>query len=107
MSRNKPTWGRLDLRSVKSPHDLPEEFNLAAALLDRHLVEGRGERIALRGPAGTLTYEELYRLTSQVGHAFRALGLEREQRVLLLLRDSPEFIGGFLGGMKIGGGAVG
>ena len=103
----KLSWGLLDLRSVKSPHDLPEEFNLAAALLDRHLVEGRGQRIALRGPAGTLTYEELYRLTSQVGHAFRALGLEREQRVLLLLRDSPEFIACFLAAMKIGAVPVG
>ncbi|MBI4464423.1 MAG: benzoate-CoA ligase family protein, partial [Acidobacteria bacterium] len=103
----KLSWGSLDLRSVKGPKDLPEEFNLAAALLDRHLAEGRGARMALRGPAGNLTYEQLYRLTNQAGHAFRSLGLQREQRVLLLLRDSPEFIACFLAAMKIGAVPVG
>jgi benzoate-CoA ligase len=96
------SWGEKNLRDVQRPADLPEEFNLAAALLDRHLAEGRGAQWALRGPAGDLTYEQLYRLTSQAGNALRALGLDSEQRVLLLLRDSPEFIACFLGAMKIG-----
>ena len=96
------SWGEMNLRTVKSPEELPEEFNLAAALLDRHLAEGRGSRMALRGPAGNLTYEQLYQFTNQAGHALRALGLDREQRVLLLLRDSPEWIATFLGAMKIG-----
>ena len=96
------SWGDKDLRKVKSPEDLPEIFNFATALLDRHLAEGRGSRVALLGPAGTLTYTELVRLANQAGNALRALGVEREDRVLLLLRDSPEFIATFLGAMKIG-----
>ena len=96
------SWGDKDLRKVKSPEDLPEIFNFATALLDRHLAEGRGSRVALLGPAGTLTYTELVRLANQAGNALRALGVERENRVLLLLRDSPEFIATFLGAMKIG-----
>ncbi len=75
---------------------------MAAALLDRHVAEGRESQTALLGPAGNLTYGQLYRLTNQAGHALRALGLQREQRVLLLLRDSPEFIACFLAAMKLG-----
>ncbi|MBI2819338.1 MAG: AMP-binding protein, partial [Acidobacteria bacterium] len=96
------SWGDKDLRKVKSPEELPEIFNFAAALLDRHLAEGRGSRVALLGPAGTLTYAELVRLANQAGNALQALGVERENRVLLLLRDSPEFIATYLGAMKIG-----
>jgi len=96
------SWGDKDLRKVRTPEDLPEMFNFAAALLDRHLAEGRGSRIALLGAAGTLTYAELVRLANQAGNALRALGVDRENRVLLLLRDSPEFIACYLGAMKIG-----
>ena len=96
------SWGELDLRSVRSPEELPEEFNLTAALLDRHIVEGRGNNRALVGPAGNLSYEQLYRLTNQVGNAMRALGVGREDRVLLILRDSPEAAASFLAAMKIG-----
>src|SRR3990167_1208927 len=81
------SWGDKDLRKVRTPEDLPEMFNFAIALL---------------GAAGTLTYAELVRLANQAGNALRALGVDRENRVLLLLRDSPEFIACYLGAMKIG-----
>ena len=101
-SRIRFSWGDRDLRTIRGPEELPEEFNFASALLDRHIAEGRGGQMALWGPAGNLTYEQLYHFTNQTGHALRALGLEPEQRVLLLLRDSPEFIATYLGAMKIG-----
>lgn len=101
-SRIRFSGGARDLRTVRDPAELPEEFNFAVALLDRHLAAGRGAQMALRGPAGSYTYEQLYRFTNQTGHALRSLGLEPEQRVLLLLRDSPEFIAAYLGAMKIG-----
>jgi benzoate-CoA ligase len=96
------TWGDNDLRAVKSPGDLPDVFNFAAALLDRHLAEGRGAQAALLGPAGAYTYEEMVKLANRAGNALRQLGVERENRVLVLLRDSPEFIATYLGAMKIG-----
>ncbi len=104
--KRQMSWGDLDLRSVSSPEQLPEEFNFAAALVDRHVAEGNGSRMALRGPAGDLTYAELYHMVNRVGHAMRAAGVEREDRVLLLLRDSPEFIASFIAAMKIGAVAV-
>ncbi len=77
-------------------------FNLATALVDAHVAEGRGERAAIRYEGRTLTYAEVARQVDRVGNALRSLGLEREERVALLLPDSPEFVATFLGAMKIG-----
>jgi benzoate-CoA ligase len=99
---NGLSWGDKELQAVRSPEDLPETFNFAAMLLDRHLAEGRGSRIALRGPAGDYTYEQLTQYANRTANALRWLGLRREHRVILLLRDSPEFIATYLGAMKMG-----
>jgi benzoate-CoA ligase len=101
-SKSALGWGDKELQAVRSAEDVPEIFNLAAALLDRHLAEGRGSRKALLGPAGTFTYDQLVKFANQAGNALRGMGLEREQRVLILLRDSPEFVATYLGAMKIG-----
>lgn len=101
------SWGDRDLRAIRSPEEVPEQFNFATVLLDRHLAAGRGGQMALWGPAGNLTYEQLYHLANRAGNALRALGLKPEQRVLLLLRDSPEFIATYLGAMKMGAVPVG
>src|SRR5476649_1836138 len=95
------SWRNMDFRAVTSPQELPEVFNFATALLDRRIVEGRGSRKALLGPLDAFTYDQLYRLTNQVGNAMLSLGVQPEDRVLLLLRDSPEFVACFLAAMKI------
>ena len=41
-------------------------------------------------------------MVNRVGNALRGLGVEMENRVLLLLYDSPEFAASFFGAMKIG-----
>ena len=38
----------------------PAVFNACDYLLDRHIRAGRGDRLALTGPAGDLTYAELH-----------------------------------------------
>ncbi len=79
-----------------------ERFNLAAALLDEQLSAGRGARPALRFEGETLTYADVAGLAAQVGHGLRALGLGPEERVAMLLPDSPQFIATFLGAVRIG-----
>ncbi len=81
---------------------LPDTFNMASLLVDRHLEAGAGEREALLHPGGSLSYRELWESVNRAAHLFRTLGVEPEQRVLLLLPDSPEFIFAFLGAMKAG-----
>lgn len=92
----------LALTPSGAPRELPETFNMTTLLLDRHLEAGLGERPAVLSEAGTLSYEALYRLASRAGHALRALGLRREERVALLLPDCPEFLAVFLGAMRLG-----
>jgi benzoate-CoA ligase len=79
-----------------------ELFNLSAVLLDEHLAAGRGDRPALRYEGATLSYSDVSRLVARAGNALRALGVDMEDRVALLLPDSPEFVATFLGAIRIG-----
>lgn len=81
---------------------LPEQFNAASAFLDLNLQEGRGSRPAVFYQNQTYTYAQIAELANRVGNGLRDLGIEQEQRVALLLLDSPEFAAAFFGGMKIG-----
>ena len=82
--------------------ELPATFNMTTRLLDHHLEAGRGDRVAIRFRGQTIRYAELAHEVARVAHALRALGVQMEQRVMLLLPDCPEFIAVFLGAMRIG-----
>ncbi len=81
---------------------LPEHFNVATYFLDRHLAEGRGTHTAIFFDGETYTYAQIAELTNRVGNALLDLGIEIEQRVALLLLDSPQFAATFFGAIKIG-----
>ena len=76
--------------------------NNASAILFDNLDKGRGDRPAAHGPAGTLSYRELCGLASQYGHAFRAFGLRRGERVVLFMDDTPSCAAAFFGAMRAG-----
>jgi benzoate-CoA ligase family protein len=82
--------------------DIPESFNAASAFIDRHLVEGRGERIALRWNEQGITYAQLAANVNRAGNALRRLGVRPEERVVMAVLDSPEFVYSFWGAVKIG-----
>jgi benzoate-CoA ligase family protein len=86
--------------------DLPEKFNVADHFVDRHVREGRGGRTAIICRDRTLTYAQLAEEVGRVGNGLRKLGVQEEQRVLLLLPDCPEFVAAYFGVMKIGAVAV-
>jgi benzoate-CoA ligase family protein len=77
-------------------------MNLATAFLDRNVAEGRGDRTALTGPAGSCTYAELAELSNRVGNALLELGVQAHERVLLALADSVEFVATWYAVQKIG-----
>jgi len=85
-----------------TPTLIPERFNAASFFVDRHVAEGRGERVAFHHEGGTLTYAGLQERANRAGNALQALGVEREQRVLCLLLDTPDFLAAFWGALKIG-----
>ena len=81
---------------------LPERYNAGVGFLDGALEKGWGERIAIRAPGRQWTYAQLNEMANRTGNALRALGVEMEQRVALLLYDSVELAASFFGGVKIG-----
>jgi benzoate-CoA ligase family protein len=74
----------------------------ASTLLDRCLDAGRARSGALITESGTVSYEELAGLTAGTSAYLVELGVQPEQRVLIVLDDSPEFVAAFLGAMRIG-----
>lgn len=81
---------------------LPEFLNIADYFLDARVSEGRGDRIALRLDDRQLTYVEVQAMANRFGQVLRGLGVRQEERVLIALRDSPEFVGALFGTLKIG-----
>jgi len=77
-------------------------FNACDYLLDRHVREGRGDRLALTGVAGDVTYAELAERVRRAARGLRGLGLQPEQRVVMVMADSPEFVVIYLAAMRIG-----
>ncbi len=49
-----------------------------------------------------MTYADLFDRVCRMGRALRALGVGRENRVLLVLGDSPAFPVAFFGALRIG-----
>lgn len=84
------------------PLSLPEEFNAASYFVDRHIVEGRGEKIAIQCGDRRVTFRQLLESVNQVGNALKKLDVRSEERVFLLLLDTPEFAVSFFGAIKIG-----
>ena len=80
---------------------MTEVFNASTYLLDRH-VQTRGDRLALTGPGGDVSYAALHDRVLRTASGLRAMGLQPEQRVMMYMADSPEFVTVFLAAMRIG-----
>ena len=85
---------------------LPETLNVATAYVDANIAAGRGGKTAFFYREQQITYQDVLEQVNRTGNALRALGLEIEQRVALLLLDCPEFVYSFFGAIKIGAVAV-
>jgi benzoate-CoA ligase family protein len=77
-------------------------FNVAVPFVDRHLAEGRGAKVAIRSADGEVTYAELAANVNRCGNALRALGIRPGDRVLMVVKDCPEFFYLFWGAIKAG-----
>jgi benzoate-CoA ligase len=85
-----------------APILLPDQFNAATYFIDRHIPEGRGEKIAIEAGEARVSYRQLWERVNRFGNALRGLGVRIEERVFLLLLDTPEFAVSFFGAIKIG-----
>jgi benzoate-CoA ligase family protein len=85
---------------------LPETFNVATYFVDRNVQQGRSEKVAIECGDEKVSYRQLLERTNRVANALRKLDVRQEERVLLLLNDTPEFLYCFFGAIKIGAVAV-
>lgn len=76
--------------------------NAVDYFVDRHRLEGRGASIVCRDPWRSLTYADLATATRRFAGALRHAGIEREQRVVMLLFDTIDFPIAFWGAIRAG-----
>jgi benzoate-CoA ligase family protein len=77
-------------------------FNASEYLLDRQLAGGNDARLALTGVGGDLTYADLHARVVRVAAGLRVIGLQPEQRVLMVMADSPAFVVTYLAALRMG-----
>src|SRR5258705_5459310 len=80
----------------------PERFNMADYFLYHNLEEGRENKTCLYYEYDSWTYGDVARSANRVGNALRELGIEFEERVLIVLPDCPEFVWTWFGAARIG-----
>jgi benzoate-CoA ligase family protein len=81
--------------------NIPQRYN-ASRILFHNLANGRGARTALIGPAGKRSYLELCAEASRWGHGFQSLGLQRGDRILMFMDDTPAYPAAFFGAVRAG-----
>lgn len=74
----------------------------ASLIIDRNLEAGRGRKTAIMTAVASVTYGELHAAVARTGHLLRELGVRCEQRVLMVLDDTPAFPASFLAAIRIG-----
>ena len=82
-------------------------LNIAYEAVDRHVAAGKGEVLALRwlgkkGDRIDLSYADLHEQTSRFANVLAGLGVERGDRVFVLLGRVPELYVAVLGALKLG-----
>lgn len=97
------------MTSGSPPITIPDRLNMAQWFLDARLDEGLGDKIAVHyhGQPGVdsaceLSYAELVARSCQVTNLLRELGLGIEDRVLLLMPDTPAFVAAYFGVLRAG-----
>ncbi len=82
--------------------EIPRDFNVAAHFVDRHMAEGRANKVVLECGDERVTYAQLFERVNRLGNGLKRLGVRREERVAMLLLDAPEFAYCFFGAIKMG-----
>lgn len=77
-------------------------YNAVTDFVDCHIANGRAGKIAFIDPQRSLTYGELQARSVRFANGLRALGLEPENRVALLMHDTVDYPVAFWGTIRAG-----
>ena len=81
---------------------IPQYYNVTTKLVDEMVEKGLGDKVAVYCKDETYTYQEMQSMINRVGNALKILGVHIEERVVLVMYDSPEALASFYGAIKIG-----
>jgi benzoate-CoA ligase family protein len=96
------------LRQLDAAIQLPsvsamsERFNAADYLVDRHLANGDGDRVAVVSEGRSTSYLELAELSRAFAGGLADLGVHRGDRVMFVCSDRTELVAGILGAFRLG-----
>lgn len=81
---------------------IPDDFNMADYFVFSNIAAGRGDKTAILFEDRAITYNEVADNVLQVAARLLQEGLLPEQRVLVCMRDQPEFVYAWFGAIKAG-----
>ncbi|MDE3077909.1 MAG: AMP-binding protein, partial [Chloroflexota bacterium] len=81
---------------------IPPRMNISDCCLDENIRASRGEKVGLIADGHPYTYRQVTEMAARVGSALCKLGMQAEQRALLVLSDSAEFVASFFGVTRLG-----
>ncbi|HET7278971.1 MAG TPA: acetate--CoA ligase [Dermatophilaceae bacterium] len=98
-------WEAARAQLAGLPHG--QGLNIAHEAVDRHVMEGRGDHVALRalsarGAQTDITYAQLAEQSNRFANVLEALGVKRGERVFTLLGRVPAIFVAALGTWKHG-----
>jgi benzoate-CoA ligase family protein len=82
--------------------EIPEQLNLASYVVDRHVEEGRGARVAAWAEGRAYTFADLRALINRFANALCALSVGHGDHVMLRLGTSLNTLIAILGTIKAG-----
>ena len=92
-----------DLEDVR----YPERINCAVEFLDRHVAEGRGDRILFVTPDGNVSYADFQKTVNRMARVLvEDLGMVTGNRVLIRSANNPTMTAALFAVIKAGGIAV-
>jgi len=84
--------------------EFPEDLNCVERLLDRHIAEGNGDKVAIHTFDTTWTFNDLYEKANQIAHVLTEnLDFKPGNRVLIRSANNPMYVACWFGILKAGG----
>jgi len=92
----------VDRSTTPSSLVFSDRFNVSVPFIDRHLAEGRADKPAILTVDSVWTYADLANAVNRYGNSLLSSGLAQGDRLLMAVRDCPEFIALFFCAIKAG-----
>ncbi len=100
-----PTTGNyaeIDYATSPPTVSVPRDYNAAVDFVDRHLAEGRGDKVAFIDDGGSCSFADLAQRVNRFGNVLLELDVTMEQRIMMCVLDSVDFPAVFFGAIKSG-----